>query len=817
MSGAKLELSSRLTSDHRLAVSDSSGTFEFQRLPYGAYQITTSAPGFEKHELPVLVRTNIPVSVGVTLALTESKTAVNIESRYGGSIEISPTSRADTDRDLMDKLPIRNQATGLSEIISNTAAGVASDGNGFFHPLGEHADTAMSLDGQPINDQQAKIFTNQISVNTIETMEVISGAPPPEFGGKTSLVINVVTRSGLGQQKPTGSLSAQYGSFGTWSQNAAIGMGNHRWGNFLAANSSGSGRFLDTPEFRPLHAKGNSQSVFDRIDFQPTDRDSLHLNLNLGRSWFQTPNSYDADAVRQDQRSQIRSLNIAGGWTHILSPALLLNVNPFFRLDQSQYFPTADRFSDLSATVGQNRRLNNMGLRSDLSYSRGIHTAKFGGSYWLTRLRETFDLGVTDPSFNPVCLDSIGDAVTDPHIVNPATCTTQGYQPNPDLIPGIVPFDLTRGGRTFPFDQHATVHEAALYAQDSVALGRLSLNGGIRFDRYSGFSTSHLLQPRFGMAYKLNAIDTVLRASYARLFETPYNENLILASGSGPDNNPFGTFRTTAVKTGTRNQFNAGLAQRVGTRIVIDADYFWKFTENAFDFSALFNSPITFPIMWRKSKIDGAAVSVNVAPVRGISVNSVMGHVRSRFFGPQTGGLIFTSQPGSGVFRIDHAEEFQQTTHIRYQPKKDSPWVALTWRYNSGLALPGVSPDYESALQLTGDEQAQMGLYCGGIYATVQQPLRSCLGPRFGATRVRIPAPGTQNDDTNPTRVMPRHLFDVSAGIENLFRGDRYRVTLHGSVVNIGNRVALYNFLSTFSGTHFVTPRAYQVQLGFVF
>jgi len=33
----------------------------------------------------------------------------------------------------------------------------------------------------------------------------------------------------------------------------------------------------------------------------------------------------------------------------------------------------------------------------------------------------------------------------------------------------------------------------------------------------------------------------------------------------------------------------------------------------------------------------------------------------------------------------------------------------------------------------------------------------------------------------------------------------------------VANKQALYNFLSTFSGTHFVTPRAYQVQVGVTF
>ena len=80
-----------------------------------------------------------------------------------------------------------------------------------------------------------------------------------------------------------------------------------------------------------------------------------------------------------------------------------------------------------------------------------------------------------------------------------------------------------------------------------------------------------------------------------------------------------------------------------------------------------------------------------------------------------------------------------------------------------------------------------------------------------------IPAPGTENDDHNPPRIAPRNLFDVSVGEDNLFHGDRYKWSLRLTAINVTNKVALYNFLSTFSGTHYVTPRALTAELGFHF
>jgi outer membrane receptor protein involved in Fe transport len=272
------------------------------------------------------------------------------------------------------------------------------------------------------------------------------------------------------------------------------------------------------------------------------------------------------------------------------------------------------------------------------------------------------------------------------------------------------------------------------------------------------------------------------------------------------------------VRPGTRNQFNIGFEQRLGRRLTVSADYYWKFTRTAFDFDTLFNTPVTFSVAWRKSKIDGLALQVNLLDTHGFTAYSVMGHVRSRFFPPQVGGLVFNSSPSNGVFRIDHGEEFEQTANIRYQfPAhhigRYRPWVIGVWRYNSGLALPDTVPTYRDALALTANQQSQMGLYCGQDFATPAHAVRTCSEALFGTTRIRIPAFGTANDDRNPVRVAPRTLFDLSAGEDNLCKVERFTVGIRFSVLNVTNRVALYNFLSTFSGTHFVPPRSYQAGL----
>ena len=93
--------------------------------------------------------------------------------------------------------------------------------------------------------------------------------------------------------KPTGSVTASYGTFGSATGAVDLSYGGANWGNFIEVDGLNTGRFLDPPEFVVFHDKGNELNVFDRVDRQLTTADSVHFNLNYSRSWFQTPNAYD--------------------------------------------------------------------------------------------------------------------------------------------------------------------------------------------------------------------------------------------------------------------------------------------------------------------------------------------------------------------------------------------------------------------------------------------------------------------------------------------------------------------------------------------
>jgi hypothetical protein len=855
---------------------DDQGKFEFDNVPYNNYHASVTATGFEGSEQDMNVRSPVPLDVNFSLKIGTEKTSVTVTGG-GDLVETEASTHTDVDRLLFDKLPLESSTSSLSSLVTLATPGVAADSNGLFHGLGDHAQNSFSIDGQPITDQQSKVFSNQLPVDAVQSMEVIEGAPPAEYGGKTSLVIVVTTRSGLGLTEPHGDVTTSFGSFGTYNGGVDLAAGGKKWGNFISISGMNTNRFLDGPEWTVMHDNGNEQNLFDRLDFKLSPGDSVNLNLGFTRSWFQTPNSFDAQNATawnglvvdngglgpdgkpvgsQDQRSKIRTFNIAPVWTHLIGNDMIFTFGGYARQDQYNYYASRDPFADLSPdlqfqSVGQNRTLTNLGGRTSLAYVKGIHNLKAGVTYQHTILTEKDALGIVDPTANAPCLNADGSPYTSPSLTNPAGCTGVLTQ-NPDFVPLLGCYDLTRTG-TLPasdgcpsstsglynFYGHTDVKELALYIQDSISIHNWNFNLGLRADFYNGIVSSKQLEPRVGVAYNIKGTNTVIRASYARTMETPFNENLVLASNgcNDPVINALEATSTpcvanTPVGPGWRNEFHAGIQQAFGRFLVVDAEYIWKYTHRAYDFSVLGNTPITFPVEWNNSKIPGYAIRASVPNFHGFTAFIVMSSVAARFFTPQVSGIGATPG-GNTVFRIDHDEKFNQTTHLQYQPWKDSVWFGFNWRYDSGLVAgpvpcaggncangPNGTDSIVDVSGLTPDQQFQAGLFCGNVYATTITPISAsglCAASQYGSKYISIPAAGTEDDDHNPPRIASRNLFDVAVGDDNLFHGEKKKWSARIQVVNLMNKEALFNFLSTFSGTHYISPRTVTGTIAFHF
>jgi len=885
---AGVEILNPVSQYSRTAITDQTGKFNFPNVPFNSYHFTVTAPGFTPYGQDVDVRSSVPVNLSIGLKVSSSAQTVTVESNAGDLVESDPTFHVDVDRDLFIQVPLESASSTLSSLVTLTTPGVAADSNGLFHGLGDHASNSFSIDGQAITDQQSKIFSNQLPSNAVQSIEVIDGAPPAEFGGKTSLVIVATTRSGQGVTHPTGSISGSYGTFGSATGSFDLGYGGKNWGNFLELDGLNTGRFLDPPEFSVFHDKGNEENLFDRIDYSLSSSDSVHLNLNYSRSWFQNPNTYDNLNVQNiisggatasptfgnvgnaDQRSQIQTFNITPTWTHIINNETVTNLILFARKDFYHYYPSGNPLADLgppilqTSSIGQYRTLLDLGGTANITWTHGHHNVKAGAEYDTTFLREHDNLGIvfnTYPLSAP-CDDANGNPL--PGYSDPSQCTGTNA-PNPFYLSTLAPYDLTRGGSYYSFLGHTDIKLTSFYLQDQLKLGNWTANFGVRGDLYNGLVVTKQPQPRAGLAYNIKPSATVLSISYARTLETPFNENLVLSSQGCSDAvlNPIlgcvpGVSGT--MQPGFRNEFHASVQQALGKHAVFGGEYIWKYTHNGFDFSILGNTPITFPVDWHNSKIPGYALHVSVPDYRGFSAFTVMSSVAARFFPPQVAGAGANPGAPGAPFRIDHDEKYNQTTHVQYTLAHakylSGIWGGFNWRYDSGL-VSGSTPCIENTanvnnpcgnstttmpdgvtpaiamvdnvappspatnnmpIPLTADQEFEAGFTCNGQRATPTSPLPFlCPASEFSSKLISIPKPNTGDNDHNPQRIQPRSLFDVTVGKSNIFHADHYKTDLDFTAINVTNNFALYNFLSTFSGTHYVTPRALTAKVTFNF
>ena len=646
MVAATITISNPVTGFKKTVVTDKDGSFLFQNLAPNPYHLTATAAGatasaFKTLEKDVDVNGGVPVTLDLTMALATQTSTVEVVST-GVLAETDPTMHVDLDLNVIQKTPTETGA-GLNAIILSASPGIAADANGFFHPMGDHAETQFSVDNQPVTDQQSKIYSNQLPPDAVQSLEVMNGVAPAEFGDKSSLVVRVLTKSGV-DQPLNGSVTAGYGSFTSPTGEFSLGGGDSKFGNFATLSGLSTDRYLDTPEFQTLHDNGSDESFFDRLDLKATPSANFTLDVHAGHSSFQAPNSFDAACVPQcfepgatgpaDQHQTITSYNVAPGYSWIVNNNTLLTANAYVRGDHVIYTPSANPFDDLTASVGQNRRLTNIGGKVDLTKTLSKQELKAGVQVSATPLTEAFTLGLTDPGANAPCVDATGIPVPITTLTNPSQCAAAGFAPSTNadnittvgFLPGLAPFDLTRGGSLLNFNGSATIKEQAAYLEDTIKTNATTLALGVRLDNYDGLAKATQLNPRVGFTYSVRK-NTVLRASYGRFLETPYNENLVLSSATGVGNlaNVLGS-QQVPLSPGVRNHIDVGGQKAFGSWLLVDVGYFWKFTKGAYDFDNILSTPIAFPIEWDHSRLSGLSSRVSLIEHHGFSLNTNIGH-----------------------------------------------------------------------------------------------------------------------------------------------------------------------------------------------
>ena len=177
--GATVTVQNPVSGYTRTVTTDNAGNYQFPNLPFNPYHLSISAQGFMPYSRDVEVRSAVAIPLTDNLKVGAGEaTTVTVDA--GDLLESESTMHTDVDRGMIEKIPMESESSGLSSLVTETSPGVASDSNGQMHGLGDHASNTFSIDGQDISDQQSKAFSNQLPSNSVQSIEVISGAPPAE-------------------------------------------------------------------------------------------------------------------------------------------------------------------------------------------------------------------------------------------------------------------------------------------------------------------------------------------------------------------------------------------------------------------------------------------------------------------------------------------------------------------------------------------------------------------------------------------------------------------------------------------------------------
>lgn len=756
--GAVVRIQNKVSGYLATVSTDGKGSFVFYNVPFNNYHLEAGAPGLSGIHRNIEVRSS--VALEETLSLGPAASATVVIQDTSQLVEATPAAHVDITQSVIQSIPAATQSKGLENIILQTP-GFAQDADGRFHFRGSHGQVTYVIDGVPVTDQMAG--GSGPDPDQVDSMEVVTGGISAEYGGKPAAVVNLTTKTGLGQTGLTGDVTASLSRFSTFEGGVNLRGGTGNFGYFVSGIASTSDRFADAVTFDNFHNHGETGHLFTRFDWLLGAQDTIRLSLSGGRTNRDVVNLPTQEARGMDQRYQESSANTSLAWAHVFDDTRTLETTLFVRHGSTKLDPTAELQpgfaaggADFPVWVEQNRTLDNQGLQSIYTQQVGAGgTVKAGLSYIRYPIHERFSFAITDPGqvTNP----------TDP----------------------LYPYTPAGGGNIFHFDDSLTPTLASAFVQSDWKLAAWHVSAGLRYDRYTQNGlTQGQLQPRIGLAYTVPGLGTVLRASYDRLMITPENENLGLSlSQAARDLGAQAGTPAPALASEIQNSSSYGAEQQLGQVGRLSVDYWEKKSTNAADNEQFFNTGIVFPIAAARGLFRGWDLRFDLVPIHGFSTYLSLGHTRAIFETPAVGGLLLDAPQAPGTrYLIDHDEKISGQLGFRYE--QDSWFAQAQMRYDSGLVAgdpTGISPN----------------------------------DPDYGFGLAYI-EPASDGMGNTITRVKPRTVWDFNSGKTFKF-ANKQSVELGMDLLNAFDKKAIYNFLSTYGGTHVIAPRTLAVHVKFRF
>ena len=576
---------------------------------------------------------------------------------------------------------------GLNTVILQ-APSVVQDSFGQLHVRGEHNGLQFRLNGV-ILPEGISAFGQTLNPRLADKVQLITGALPATYGLRTAGVIDITTRDGL---ENGGEISLSGGTHNTLHPSVEA-QGSHGGFNFFAtADWQTSDLGIESPDGRspPLHDRTRQTHAFAYME-QILNPDTRVTGI-LGSSTetFQIPNksglqpgsldgvnglgpvdpSTGDGVLRVNGQSAFASENLDENQreiTHYGVVSLLhsgtdfdFQLSAFGRFSSLTFRP--DAVGDLLYDgIAQNAYKRDVagGLQFEGVYHLGdSHTLRGGLSAQIDR-----STGNTTSRVLPV--DAGGNQTSDV----PLTVT-----------------DITA----------RTAHTYSGYIQDEWQIGdKLTLNYGLRYDRFEGYVAEDQLSPRINLVWK--PLDgTTVHAGYSRYFSPPPFElasSATIAAFAG----------TTAASPGTANDppraeranyYDLGVSQKVLPGLTLGIDAYYKQSKNMID-EGQFGAPIILAVFnYRQGEQGGVEFSANY--VRG-GFTGYANLAIARAMGKEIVSGQFNFDPADLAYiqdhwiHVDHDQKYTGSAGASYRLGRTTFTTDLI--YGSGLRADGATPN----------------------------------------------------------------------------------------------------------------------------
>jgi outer membrane receptor for ferrienterochelin and colicin len=722
------------------SVTSAGGQFRFTNVAPGTYALRAAAPPLYATVQNVTVGSALPVRVELRLSTvtTEQVTvrAGELDSRW-------TTTRVTLAGDAVRSAPARVRSRGLQEAIA-TMPGWATEDNGLMHVRGVDDGFLYVIDGVPVYERLDGLFGVAPDPAMIDSVNVLTGYIPPEYGLKSGGVIEVRS-AGRAAERWLGTVDLGLGGDDT---RELSGVAGGPLGRPLAVTAGASGirssRYLDPVHPDNLHNDGGAFSGGVQLAWNPSPSSAVAMLSGFSRSGFDVPHGEEQEVARQHQRQQLRNHWQTVSWQRSWSDRMISQVAGYYRSSSSLLTGSAQ---DTPLFTNATRDLRRVGVLASITHHRGAHLLKAGAEASRMNVREDFRFFVTDPA-SAAAADLSDEAIT--HTAE----------------------------RPFLFHDTATPALFSLYVQDSVrALGRLTLDLGLRADWTRLLTRASQWSPRIGASYHWPTTNMTMRGSFGRFFQPPQPENLLLASS--PEARALSPFadddRAGGAELSPERQtaVDVGVSQIVGGRVRLDVSYWRRWVRNVADPNVFFGTTVIFPNTVARGRASGVDVRVEVPRNHGWSGYASYTNSRVVQFGPINGGLFLEEDvieigPGT-AFVPDHDQRHVGAFGITFDRDKSGTVISVSGRYESGTPLE------------IGDEE-------------------------LDEVRAR---PGADLVDFARGRVRGRRILDVTF-VQRLVRSRHADFSLRIGGLNVTGERWAYNFGNPFSGTHFGPGRTLQ-------